>query len=311
MRIFHSITEYREAAQKDADLMRMSAVTPGKFDGVHLGHQKLLAKAAKRRAESGCLSIVLAIDVNPVGILSPEEREGFLASLGTDILVECPLSEDLMRMSPEEFVRHVLVDSFHAEYVAVGTDYRFGFHRAGDARMLLDLQEKYGFEAEIVDKEMYEGEEISSTRVRKALADGDMKLCQNLLGRPYPISGTVRHGKKIGRTIGFPTVNQTPPPYKLLPPDGVYASRVTIEEGGTYRGVTNIGTNPTVGGSSRSVETYLFGMNADLYGRRIRTDLIQYQRGEIRFGSLEELQAQMQKDKAAAQNILAAEEQSL
>lgn len=308
MQIFHSIDEYSRAAQTDSRLSRPAAVTPGKFDGVHRGHQKLLRKITEQKQTRGCSALVFAIDVNPSGILSAQEREEYLCRMGIDVLVECPLSDTLMHMSPDIFIRQVLKETFHTAYIAVGTDYRFGFRRAGTPQLLLDMQQRYDFAAEVIGKELYLGEEISSTRVREALLEGRMKLVRELLGRPYPVSGTVLHGKKIGRTIGFPTLNQIPPESKLLPPDGVYASFVTDEHGTRMRGVTNIGTNPTVGGTQRSVETYLLDAAGDFYDRRIRTDLICRQRGEMKFDSLSALQSQMEKDKEQAKLLLDADE---
>lgn len=281
-----------------------SAVTLGKFDGVHLGHQKLLQKVLDKEKE-GMRGIMFAIDSRDTGILTEEEREDFVSDFGIDVLIECPFSRELMTMSPEKFLSFVLKDTLHASYVVVGTDFCFGYRRAGNADTLLSLQEKFGYQACIIDKECYGGEEISSTRVRTALQKGDMELVAALLGRTYTVTGEVLHGRHLGSSIGFPTANLIPGSEKLLPPDGVYVSVTSLQDGRRLGGVTNIGTNPTIGeGNVRSVETNLFDFNEDIYGQKTVTSILHRIRGEMIFGSVSQLSARMAEDAQAGREYL-------
>lgn len=302
MKRYHSIEEY-DAARRAGQISGGSAVTLGKFDGVHLGHQKLLQKVMEK-SRTELSSVVFAIEISSSGILSHEERALFLEQLGIDVLIECPFTKQISGMSAEDFVSRILRDILNAAYVAVGTDYHFGRKRLGDSNMLTALAPENGFEAEIVEKERYLDLEISSSRVRDSLKAGDMELTNHLLGRNYPILGTILHGRHIGTSLGMPTVNLIPPQEKLLPPDGVYASFSYLPDGRIFRGITNIGLKPTVGADFRGVETNLMDFDEDLYGTRIRTDLVHFLRPERKFDSLNALREQVGRDKEAALSYL-------
>ena len=304
MKIYHSLEEYR--ADAPAASRSGCAVTLGKFDGLHLGHRKLVEHVKRTARERGLLSAVFVIDISGCGILTKEERAAVLEDMGIDVLIECRFSRQFMQMTPQEFIRDILAQCLHAVYVAVGTDYRFGHERAGDVLLLEESGPLYGFETDIVEKARYLGEEISSTRVRDAICAGDMELVTHLLGRSYSISGEVRHGRHLGTGIGMPTVNLAPPEGKILPPDGVYAGRTLLEDGTVADGVTNIGFRPTVNGTHRTVETTLLDFDRDLYGQKIEVTLIRRLRGETRFDSLQSLRAQVDRDIAAARQILGA-----
>jgi len=298
LKIFHSIEEYRasELSRGEAG----SAVTLGKFDGIHIGHQKLIRDIVSRAGASGLTSIVFAIEMKDGAILSHEERAEYLESMGVDVLLECPFSESLMKMRAPEFARTVLFGALHAVYAAVGPDFAFGHHREGNAEGLAELGAAAGCQTRILEKERFDGADVSSTRVREALRKADMELAAKLLGRPYPITGIVRHGRHIGTGIGFPTVNILPEEGKILPPDGVYAS-VTMLPGKIVRkGLTNVGIRPTVGGRERRAETTLFDFDSDLYGERISHALTRFIRPEKKFASLEALKEQIGKDAEAA-----------
>ena len=302
MLIYHGIHEFQSACLSGDLLLHASAVTLGKFDGVHRGHQKLLSEVL-RRQQDGLPGIMFAIDSGGQQILTQQERASYVASLGIDVLIECPFSRELMTMQAEAFIAHVLKEILQASVLVVGSDFRFGYGRAGSAQMLLDRQKRYGYQAVIETKECYQGSEISSTKVRSALKAGDMDLTEALLGRPYPVSGRVVHGRHLGSTIGFPTVNTLPQARKLLPPDGVYATVTELQDGRCIPGVTNIGTNPTISdGNDRTVETYLLDFSEDLYGTDIQTRFYHMIRGEEVFSSLDELTEQMKDD--ARQGLL-------
>ena len=298
MRIFRNIEEYRHSELFTAS--KESAVTLGKFDGVHTGHVKLIREITDCAKAQGLTGIVFTIEMNDGFLLTREERASFLESLGVDVLLECPFSKEFMSLLPEEFVRTVLCDTLHVRYTAVGSDFAFGHNRVGDAGTLQALGEACGFMTRILEKERYRNEDVSSTRVRKAVVDGDMELVRALLGRPYPVMGIVRHGRHIGTSIGYPTVNLALEEGKILPPDGVYASLTKLPDSTTKKGLTNIGIRPTVGGSTRRAETTLLDFHSDLYGDLICLELLKFIRPETKFSSLEELEAQIGRDRREA-----------
>lgn len=281
-----------------------SAVSLGKFDGLHRGHQKLIRHVLEQK-EHGLKAVIFTFEKNPTQILSGlsgqnimtnEERRSMLEDAGIDSLLECPFVPELSHMEPERFVEEVLVRRMKAEFVAVGEDFRFGYQRRGDCSLLEKLGERYGFRTEIIEKEQSHGRDISSTYVREALHEGNIPLANELLGYPYFVSGEVLHGRKIGRTLGLPTTNLLPSEEKLLPPNGVYLTRTLLEEGIFY-GITNIGYKPTVGGEShKGVETFLFDFSGDLYGRFLKVEFLEFERPEQKFRSLEELKARILSD---------------
>lgn len=280
------------------------AVSLGKFDGFHRGHQKLLGSVLARK-EQGLSAVLFTFATNPTRMLSGlsgqnimtnEERRLLLERAGVDHLLECPFVPEISLMEPERFVREVLVGQLKAAFVAAGEDFRFGHQRKGDARMLERMGRSCGFQVEIVEKEKSHNRDISSTYVREALHEGNIPLANNLLGYRYFVGGEVVHGRQIGRTLGLPTINFLPAPEKLLPPNGVYLTRTTVD-GEVYYGITNIGYKPTVGAEARKgVETYLFDYNGDLYGQYLNVEFLEYERPEQKFRSLEELKARILSD---------------
>ena len=207
-------------------------------------------------------------------------------------------------MEPEEFVRGILAEKLHIRKVVVGADFHFGYERKGDVRLLMELQKIYGYEAEIIKKEIYEGREISSTYIRTVLEKGEMELVKELLGYPFFVSGEVLHGRHMGGRLLFPTTNLIPTTKKLLPPDGVYVSRTHLEDGRVQGGMTNIGYKPTVGEKFRGVETYIYDVDEDLYGEDIKVELLHFTRPERKFESLDGLRKQMEKDIAYGKEFL-------
>lgn len=272
-----------------------TAVTLGKFDGLHRGHCKLIRRTQEFK-KYGLKSVVFTLNFNRKGmLLTKEERQQILAKLGVDYLVECPFVPEIAQMEPEEFVRAILVDKLHARRIIVGADFRFGYERKGDARLLKELEKIYDFQVEVLRKEKLGDREISSTYIREALEAGDMEKAELLLGYPYVVSGEVLHGRHIGGKLLVPTVNLVPTTRKLLPPNGVYVSRTKVGDQ-KFGGITNIGYKPTVGEKFRGVETYLFDFDADLYGCDIEVELLHYLRPEKKFASIDALREQMTKD---------------
>lgn len=275
---------------------RDTAVTLGKFDGLHRGHQKLVRSICEKKAQ-GLESVVVTIwpDPKAKALLTKGEKKRLLEAMGVNWWLDCPFLPQISHMEPERFVREVLVKRLRARYIAVGSDFRFGYQRKGDCELLKKLQPELGYELDIVPKEQYESREISSTYIKEALGRGDMELVQTLLGYPYTVRGEVLHGRKIGRTLGMPTTNLIPSAGKLLPPNGVYATCTRID-GKPHPGITNIGYKPTVGEYFRGVETYLFDFDGDLYGQIIAVQLYAFERPEQKFDGLEALKEQMHRD---------------
>ena len=287
-----------------------SAVALGKFDGLHLGHQLLFEKLSAYK-QQGLAAVIFTFDFHPASLLSGKiqqiiysrrERHDIIERLGADVLVEFPFTKETARMSPEDFVREILVDRIGAKVIVVGNDFHFGYKRSGDVAFLKEREHVYGYRVDNCEKLCFEGEEISSTRIRGEIAAGNMEMATGLLGRPYSISGPVVHGKENGRTVGMPTANVAADRFKLLPPDGVYASRTSIRGEDTIAlSLTNIGTNPTLGaGNPRTIETYLLDFSGDLYDKEIELQLYKRLRPEETFGSLEDLRRQVKIDEQQA-----------
>ncbi len=308
------------AGTRQFQIEEPTVVTIGKFDGRHKGHQKLLREMTKLKEAHDYKTAVFTFDMAPAGVVTGkkptmittnEERRINMAHMGVDYLVEYPFDRDVAHMEPEEFVARILVGQMHAKAIVAGTDCGFGYQRAGNAELLRRLAPEYGYQAVIIEKEQDDHRDISSTYVREQLDLGNIEKANELLGEPYAIHGTVVHGNHIGGTrLGFPTANILPPPQKHLPPFGVYVSRVRVD-GEVYGGVTNIGCKPTIEGYSPvGVETFIMGLEEDLYGKNIEVQLLNFERPEQKFHSLEELKAQIERDKQYAAAYLRGERKS-
>ena len=281
-----------------------SAVAIGKFDGIHIGHKKLLQEilAQKQRGLKAC---VFTFDPPPAVLFgysdgkeltTREEKRMLFEQMGVDILIEYPLTRESAAIEPEEFVKDVLVGQMNTRFIAAGTDLSFGNKGRGNAELLYRMAPELQMEVQTIDKVCVEDVEVSSTRVRKLVEDGKMQEVKTLLGEPYTIAGQVLHGNKIGRTIGFPTVNLLPEKEKLLPPNGVYHSKVLVR-GQWYQAITNIGCKPTVSEEPIiGVESYLYDFSQEIYDEKIIVALYEFARPERRFDSLEQLKQQLKID---------------
>ena len=287
-----------------------TAVTIGKFDGRHKGHQKLLREMLCFKERQGLKAAVFTFDMAPSGVMrgqiqtvitTNQERRNKMAKVGIDYLVEYPFDQETAHMQPEDYVSQLLVRQMHAKAVVVGTDCSFGYKGKGNVQLLKEMSKSCGFEAVIIEKEQDDHRDISSTYVREELDLGNIEKANELLGEPYAIHGVVVHGNHIGGTVlGFPTANILPPPEKHLPPFGVYVSQVLVD-GRLYRGVTNIGKKPTIAGESPvGVETFIMGLEENLYGKEIEVQLLNFERPEQKFASLKELKERIEKDKEYA-----------
>lgn len=285
--------------EKSERLPGETAVTIGKFDGVHIGHRRLF-DAVLAEKKNGYLACVLSFRAKPEEgknvIYTKEEQRLLCADLGIDVLAEYTLDEALRSLSAEQFVAEVLCKELNAKVIVTGEDFRFGKGRLGDTALLRNLGNVYGYRSISVPKVENDGLRISSTKIRELLSAGAMEEANTFLGHPYFIYAEVVHGRQLGRALGFPTINMLPPAEKLLPAYGVYVTQTKIEEV-WYSGITNIGLRPTVDSGNRvSVEMHLAGYKGNLYGKTLETRFLKYLRPEQKFESTEALKQAIQKD---------------
>ncbi len=288
-------------------------VTLGNFDGVHRGHQAILARVVAAARAGGGDAVAMTFHPHPIAVLRPErapslitslrDRVGLMAASGLDVLVLQHFTAAFAALSAETFVERFLVERLGAVRVVVGHSVSFGHERRGDAALLTSLGQRFGFGVEVVGPIRVDGHDVSSSAVRRAIAAGDVTLASALLGRPHRLGGRVERGRRRGATIGFPTAN-VHVRAGMWPPDGVYAVRVQHDDR-WIDGVANIGTNPTFGTAPRTLEAHLFDFDADLYGERLTVTFIERLRGEVAFPSVETLVAQIARDAADARRVLA------
>jgi len=296
--------------------MAGAVVTVGTFDGVHRGHQAVLAEIVRRARARGTQSVVVTFDPHPLAVVNPSaaprlltlpaERQRLLAAAGVGRVVTLPFTAELSRLTPEAFVREVLQAQIGLGELVLGHDHGFGRGRSGDVETVRRIGAADGFGVDVVEPVRDDGRPISSTAIRAALAHGDLTLAGRWLGRPYGALGSVTRGDGRGRTIGVPTINlPVPDERKLLPPDGVYAVWVTLEGRGKgeevrYGGMMNQGPRPTFGVSERGLEVHLFDFAGELYGEMVWVEWVQRLRDVRTFPSREALIEQLTNDRAAA-----------
>ena len=281
-----------------------TAVTLGKFDGLHRGHELLMHTVLECKERYHVASVAFTFDMPPRNrveeivanvLTTNEEKQYIFEKQGIDYLIECPFTTEVMSMEPKDFIAWIAT-SLNMKYVVVGDDFRFGHKRAGDYHTLLQYEKEYGYKTIVLDKLKDSNRDISSTYVREKIADGNIRKANELLGYHYFIKSEILHGKKLGRRIGIPTINMILSEHKLLPPTGVYVTEVLVE-GKKYMGVTNVGCKPTVSEERIvGVETYIDNFSQDIYGEKIVVSFLEYIRPEMKFASIEELKAQMESD---------------
>ena len=293
-----------------------AVITVGTFDGVHRGHQDVLATLVRHAEVRGVPSVVVTFDPHPLEVVNPaaappllterNEKLAMFAQSGVSYVAVLPFTRALAAFEAERFVDEVLLGRFAMRELLVGHDHGFGRGRLGDIEVLRSLGESRGFQVTVLPPvHAADGHAISSTAIRRAVAGGDLARAAAGLGRPYSLSGVVVRGDQRGRTIGFPTLNLgSVSARKLLPPDGVYAVRVQLPEG-EYGGMLNLGPRPTVGDHQRRVETHVFDASRDWYGAHVRLDFVRYLRGTRPFAGLEALKAQLAEDERDARAALA------
>lgn len=302
LNIFHSINDFTST--------KKTILTLGTFDGVHIGHKKILNKLTQNTENEKYESLVLTFFPHPRMVLQEHsdikllntitEKIDLLKKIGIENLVIHPFDETFSRLTAEEFVSTILVDRFHIQKIIIGHDHRFGRNRTANIDDLIAFGKQYDFEVEQISVQEINDISVSSTKIRNALLEGDMTLANEYLGYAYFLTGTVIQGKQLGRTINFPTANlKIEENYKLIPKNGVYIVQSILNEK-TVFGMMNIGFNPTVDGQNQSIEIHYFDFNADLYNQEIRVSILQRIRSEQKFESVDLLKEQLEKDKKTA-----------
>ena len=306
MKIFHSINDFSST--------KKTIITLGTFDGVHIGHKKILERVIQNTENEKYESLVLTFFPHPRMVLQEDcdiellntidEKIDLLDEIGLENLVIHPFDEMFSRLTAEEFVKTVLVDRFDIHKIIIGHDHRFGRNRTANIDDLIAYGEQYNFEVEQISVQEINEISVSSTKIRQALIEGKMTLANDYLGYEYFLTGIVVQGKQLGRTIDFPTANiEIKENYKLIPQNGVYIVKSIIEDKVIF-GMMNIGFNPTVNGENRSIEVHYFDFNADIYHQNVRVSILKRIRSEQKFSSVSALKTQLETDKKEALSYL-------
>ena len=295
-----------------------SVVTVGVFDGVHRGHQQLIAAAVAEAQARGLPSVLITFDPHPAEVIRPgshparltslRRRADLVAELGVDAFLVLPFTIEFARMSPAEFAHAVLVERLHTAAVVVGRNFTFGHRAAGSVAVLTELGTRFGFSVdgvELITDNARDHITFSSTYVRACIDAGDVEAAAAALGRPHRVEGVVVHGYRRGRQLGFPTANISSPPYTALPADGVYAGRFVIG-GRLLPAAVSVGSNPTFSGTMRTVEAYVLDVDEDFYGHGVGVELVARLRGQERYDDLDALVAAIEDDVARTRAVLGA-----
>ena len=306
MTIYNNINEFNSTDN--------TILTIGTFDGVHLGHQKVLERLTNTAIENNLESTVLTFFPHPRTILNPDkplklinsvkERTDLLKRSKINNLIIHPFDKGFSELDPEKYVVEILVKKLKAKIILIGYDHKFGKNRTADISDLKEYGEKYGFKVIEIKAEEISNIAISSTKIRKAISEGNISTAKKYLGYDFSLSGRIVHGNSIGRTLGFPTANvEVKEEYKLLPKNGVYLIQSIIGHN-EYFGMMNIGIKPTINKNSKTIEVNFFEFEGDLYNTEITVSIKQFIRDEIKFDSLELLKSQIQKDKVNCNSII-------
>ena len=307
VKVYSSIDEFHSIGN--------AVVTIGTFDGVHAGHQLIIQRLLKIAAETKGETVVLTFFPHPRMVLQPEdndlklittmkEREELLRNFGIDHLIIQPFSKDFSRISATQFVRDVLIQKIGTKTLVIGYDHHFGRNREGSYKDLEEMAPIYKFRLEEIQEQIINHIAVSSTKIRTALWTGDIDTANTLLGHDFSLEGKVVKGQQIGNELGFPTANiDVTEVYKLIPADGIYAVKIDLE-GIIHKGMLYIGSRPTLGGKSNTIEVNIFDFKRDLYGKRLRVFFIKRIRGDMQFENLEKLKEKMKEDKVRATKLL-------
>ncbi len=292
---------------KDYNLTKPSVITIGTFDGVHIGHKKIINQLTSISSKNNLISILLSFFPHPKMVLQNDnelklintiqEKEGLLNSLNLDYLIIKEFTKEFSRLSALEFVRDILVNKLNAKHIIIGYDHHFGRNRTANIEQLKEFGELYDFKVTEILAQDIDDIAISSTKIRKALINGEITLANKFLGYNFFFSGNVVHGNNIGKTISFPTANiKIDAPYKLVPKNGVYIVKTTIDNQITF-GMMNIGYNPTFNGKQKSIEIHFINFNKNIYDKTLTIEMILRIRNEIKFNTVDDLKKQLEQDK--------------
>ena len=291
-------------------MLDASVVALGNFDGIHVGHQQLISKAVEIGKEKGIPAVIFTFKNHPLNeisgknvvksIMDAHEKAIVAERLGVDYMANIRFDRFIMKLEPEEFVKRVLVRDLKCKYAVCGFNYSFGYKGAGTPELLTELGEKYDFAVSVVPEFRIGNQTVSSTYIRSLLEEGDILNYRKFTGRTYKIGGYVMHGQELGRTMGFPTANLNLSSNMALPHNGVYITNIWLNDG-VYPSVTNVGNKPTVGEFDKNAETHIFGYSGDIYGERVVVEFLEMLRPEMKFGSIDELARQIEKDCIAAE----------
>lgn len=306
MQVHHSIENFKTG--------KPTIVTIGTFDGVHVGHKEILKKLTSETKRLNLDSVILTFFPHPRMVLQKEsdiklintidERIAIFSKTDLDHLIIHPFTKKFSNLSAETYVKTILVDSLNVKKIIIGYDHRFGHNRTANIDDLKGFGNKFGFEVDEISAQELDDVAVSSTKIRRALDKGDLETANSYLGYPFMLNGTIVKGKGIGKTINFPTANlQIKEDYKLIPKNGVYVVKSLLDGNNTF-GLMSIGTNPTVGGTKRTIETFFLNTDKDLYGKQLEIELLTKIRDEETFASLETLQQAIKNDEAFARKYI-------
>ncbi|MEC7263966.1 MAG: bifunctional riboflavin kinase/FAD synthetase [Bacteroidota bacterium] len=296
------------------DIPNQTIITIGTFDGVHLGHRKILERLINNAKATNLKSTVLTFFPHPRMVLQKdvdikllntlEEKKQIMETLGLDYLIIHPFTKEFSRLTATEFVEDILVDGLKAKKIIIGYDHRFGRNRNANIQDLITFGNTLGFDVEEIPAQEIDDVSVSSTKIRNALLEGDIETANSYLNYEYMLTGTIGKGKGLGKEFGFPTANlHIEEEYKLIPKTGVYVVKSTFD-GKEYFGMMNIGFNPTVDGTTKSIEVNFFDFDGDLYGKKVQVSILHRIRDEHKFNSVEELKQQLQKDKVRSLELI-------
>ena len=299
---------------KDYNSTKPSVITIGTFDGVHIGHKKIINQLTSISSQNNLISILLSFFPHPKMVLQNDnelklintiqEKEGLLNSLNLDYLIIKEFTKEFSRLSALEFVRDILVNKLNAKHIIIGYDHHFGRNRTANIEQLKEFGELYDFKVTEILAQDIDDIAISSTKIRKALVNGEITLANKFLGYNFFFSGNVVHGNNIGKTISFPTANiKIDAPYKLVPKNGVYIVKTTIDNQITF-GMMNIGYNPTFNGKQKSIEIHFINFNKNIYDKTLTIEMILRIRNEIKFNTVDDLKKQLEQDKLSTLNYI-------
>ncbi|RXF69315.1 bifunctional riboflavin kinase/FAD synthetase [Arcticibacter tournemirensis] len=305
MKVYKHLNEFQKSNN--------AVATIGTFDGVHIGHRKIISRLVEDARNMKGESVILTFFPHPRMILHPEdeslklittiqEKTELIESLGVDHLIITPFTRDFSNLSPESYIEHILIERIGIRKIIIGYDHRFGKDRAGNFALLQHYSSVYNYEIEKIAEQDIHDVAVSSTKVREALLHGDVKTAADFLGYPFHLTGKVIKGDQIGRKIGYPTANLlVEEAYKLIPADGIYAATIEVAQLGTtgneWKGMAYIGNRPTINGMLRNIEVNIFDFDEEIYGKTLRLHFHHFVRGDMKFNGLDELQAQISRDK--------------